>query len=151
FYYVLNTDIRFSEQELKEEIQNYPDRFSPNVIMRPLYQEVILPNLAYIGGGGELAYWFQLKKNFDFYQIDFPILILRNSALIAGENQHDKLMRLGLSWKDIFKKTDEIQKEWVLKHSSHTLSLTDEWKELSCIFEKIKLRAYKIDPTLSPS
>lgn len=151
FYYILNTDIRFSEQELKTEIQDYPERFSPNVIMRPLYQEVILPNLAYIGGGGELAYWFQLKKNFDFYQIDFPILILRNSALIAGENQHDKLIRLGLSWKDIFKKNEDIQKEWVLKHSSHTLTLNDEWKELSCIFEKIKLRAYKIDPTLSPS
>src|SRR5690606_5397822 len=109
YYYVLNSDIRFTEQELKEEIRSFPERFSPNVIMRPLYQEVILPNLAYIGGSGELAYWLQLKKNFDFYQINFPILVLRNSALIADEKQHDKLARLGLSWKDIFKKTEEIQ------------------------------------------
>jgi uncharacterized protein YllA (UPF0747 family) len=42
--------------------------------MRPLYQEYILPNIAYIGGGGELVYWLELKANFDHYQIDFPII-----------------------------------------------------------------------------
>ena len=52
-YQVLNTEVSFSKDELKQEIKNHPERFSPNVVMRPLYQEVILPNLAYIGGGGE--------------------------------------------------------------------------------------------------
>lgn len=72
-YQVLNTEITFNEAELKKEIKENPERFSPNVVIRPLYQEVILPNLAYIGGGGELAYWLQLKSNFDFYKINFPL------------------------------------------------------------------------------
>ena len=59
--------------------------------MRPLYQEVILPNLCYIGGGGELAYWFQLKHYFDKVEVPFPILLLRNSVLIQSEKQYKKL------------------------------------------------------------
>ena len=60
-FHVLNTEISFSAEELKDELHKYPERFSPNVIARPLYQEVILPNLCYIGGGGELAYWLEFQ------------------------------------------------------------------------------------------
>lgn len=150
-YKVLNSDIIFNEPELKQEINEYPERFSPNVIMRPLYQELILPNLAYIGGGAEIIYWLQLKQNFDHYGIDFPILLLRNSAMITGMNLNAKLKRLDLSFKDIFKDTESLKKEWVLAHSNHTLDLNDEWQEINSIFEKINLRTYKIDPTLGPS
>lgn len=150
-YYVLNSDLKFSEEELKAEIAAFPERFSPNVIMRPVYQEIILPNLAYIGGGAELVYWLQLKSNFDCYGIDFPILLLRNSALVTHEEFSNKLCRLQICHKDIFKPADQLKKEWVLNHSDHTLNLSAEWVELNSIFEKIKLRTYKIDPTLSPS
>ena len=74
-YSVLNTNITWTTPEIKEEIKNHPERFSPNVILRPLYQEVILPNLCYIGGGGELAYWFQLKENFKANNVVFPMLL----------------------------------------------------------------------------
>mgnify|MGYP003575426260 CR=1 FL=1 len=150
-FYVLNSEIRFSKEELINEVQNFPERFSPNVIMRPLYQEIILPNLAYIGGGAEIVYWLQLKKNFDAYNTDFPILILRNSALVFDKAISPKLSALGLGIEDLFKKTEEIKNLFVRSHTEHDLTLSDEWTELSCIFEKIKLRAYKIDPTLSPS
>src|SRR5690606_41817853 len=66
---VLHQQRLFSEQELQAEIDTHPERFSPNVVMRPLYQEVILPNLAYIGGGAEIVYWLQLKANFDQYGV----------------------------------------------------------------------------------
>ncbi|MHB1177130.1 MAG: bacillithiol biosynthesis cysteine-adding enzyme BshC [Daejeonella sp.] len=150
-YQILNTQIKFSPEELEKEINQYPERFSPNVIMRPLYQEVVLPNIAYIGGAAEIIYWLQLKDNFDFYEIDFPILILRNSALFTSDSLESKLSRLNLSFKDIFKGAEEIKKEWIVNHSDHILNLNDEWKELSCIFEKIKLRTHKIDSTLSAS
>jgi bacillithiol biosynthesis cysteine-adding enzyme BshC len=57
-FYINDTDLRFTEEEVLKELENYPERFSPNVISRPLYQEIILPNLCYIGGGGELASYF---------------------------------------------------------------------------------------------
>jgi bacillithiol biosynthesis cysteine-adding enzyme BshC len=150
-YEVLNSNIRFTEQELRNEIQQHTDRFSPNVVMRPLYQEVILPNLAYIGGGGELAYWFELKANFDFYKVDFPILILRNSGLIIPKTTADKISKMGFKTADIFKSADVLKTQWIKQNSLNDLTLKEEWRELQCVFERVKLRAFKIDPTLAPS
>ena len=90
-YQILNTELVFTQEEILEELDKHPERFSPNVVMRPIYQEKILPNLAYIGGPGELAYWFQLKSAFEVNSIDFPILVLRNMALIVKENISKKI------------------------------------------------------------
>ncbi len=150
-YSVLNTEISFSEDELKAEINNFPERFSPNVVMRPLYQEVILPNLAYIGGGGELAYWLQLKSNFDFYKIDFPLLVLRNSAMIADHKVAHKLHKLGLGFEDSFTETEQLKKEYVERYTAHDLNINEEWQQLQAVFEHLKNRVAKIDPTLKPS
>lgn len=150
-YEVLRQGISFSEGELKKEIDMYPERFSPNVVMRPLYQECILPNLAYIGGGAEIVYWLQLKGVFDHYQVPFPLLIPRNSAMVTQPGLADKLLRLDLDFPQLFLSAEALKKEYVLLHTDHRLELKDEWNELSAVFEKIKLRAYKIDPTLAPS
>lgn len=150
-YKVLNTGIEFTEEELRVEIRKYPERFSPNVVMRPLYQECILPNIAYIGGGAEVVYWLELKSNFEHYGIDFPILILRNSGLVINKETAAKIAKMDLQPVDLFHTADEIKNNWTKKHSEHTLNLTEEWSELTGIFEKIKLRAQKIDNTLAPS
>ena len=76
--------IRIKEKEDVETIVNNPQLYSPNVLLRPIYQEMILPNIAYVGGGGELSYWFQLSKYFDHEKVMFPILILRNSVLLIN-------------------------------------------------------------------
>ena len=150
-YKVLNTEISFTKEELLQEISQYPERFSPNVVMRPLYQECILPNIAYVGGGAEVVYWLELKSNFEHYKVDFPILILRNSGLIIRKEHASKIVKMDLHNADLFKPTDTIKSDWVKKHSDHNLSLNEEWRELTAIFEKIKLRAFKIDSTLAPS
>ena len=93
-YSVLDTNITWSKSELLKHLDEVPERFSPNVIMRPLYQEVILPNLCYIGGGGEMIYWLQLKSNFEAQNVTFPMLLLRNSALVKSEKQAEKLKKL---------------------------------------------------------
>ncbi|HLS93932.1 MAG TPA: bacillithiol biosynthesis cysteine-adding enzyme BshC [Sphingobacterium sp.] len=148
---VLHQQRFFSEQELQAEIDTHPERFSPNVVMRPLYQEVILPNLAYIGGGAEIVYWLQLKANFDQYGVPFPILVPRNSAMITDDNTAGKIFRLDLTFKSVFKPLEVLKSEYVRRHTKHRLNLRDEWMELNAIFAKIKLRAHKIDPSLGPS
>ncbi|WP_400262173.1 bacillithiol biosynthesis cysteine-adding enzyme BshC [Sphingobacterium sp. SG20118] len=150
-YEVLHQDIYFTKAELEKEIDAYPERFSPNVVMRPLYQELILPNLAYIGGGAEMVYWMQLKANFDQYNIDFPILIPRNSAMITEDNVVSKIFRQDLTFKSIFRDSEILKKEFVRRQTKHRLNLNDEWMELNAIFGKIKLRTHKIDPSLAPS
>ncbi|MEO6524592.1 MAG: bacillithiol biosynthesis cysteine-adding enzyme BshC [Mucilaginibacter sp.] len=150
-YEVLNSNIQFTEAELRTEIKQHPERFSPNVAMRPLYQEVILPNLAYIGGGGELAYWFELKSNFDFYGVDFPIIILRNSGLIVPKQTAAKINKLGLTTAHLFKSADELKTQWVKQHSNNNLSLKEEWQQLQVVFDSIKQHSAQIDATLAPS
>ncbi len=148
---VLNQGITFSKESLITEIGQHPERFSPNVVMRPLYEEVVLPNLAYIGGGAEIVYWLQLKSNFDHYGIDYPILIPRNSALLADEKAVKKIFRLDLSIQSLFQESPLLKKEYIRRHTKHELTLADEWMGFRSIFEKIKLRTHKIDPTLGPS
>jgi bacillithiol synthase len=150
-YKVLNTEISFSKKELQKEISNYPERFSPNVVMRPLYQEYILPNIAYTGGGAEVVYWLELKSNFECYKVDFPILILRNSGLVIPKRSAAKIAHMELAASDIFKPADDIKKDWVKKHSNNELSLKAEWQEMQQAFDKIKQRSSKIDPTLTKS
>jgi bacillithiol biosynthesis cysteine-adding enzyme BshC len=150
-YKVLNTNIAFTEAELKQEIAQHPERFSPNVVMRPVYQECILPNIAYIGGGAEVVYWLELKANFDYYGVDFPILILRNSGLIVPKEYSPKITKMGLMPGDFFKPTDELKSDWIKANSENDLSLEQEWAQLETIFTQIKERAHKIDPTLAPS
>jgi len=147
----LHQHIYFTKAELEQEIERYPERFSPNVVMRPMYQEIILPNLAYIGGGAEMVYWMQLKSNFDQYQVDFPILIPRNSAMITEDNVAAKLFRVDLTFKSIFRPAEVLKKEYVRRHTKERLNLNDEWMELNAIFGKIRLRTHKIDPSLGPS
>ncbi|PYF74478.1 bacillithiol biosynthesis cysteine-adding enzyme BshC [Pedobacter nutrimenti] len=151
-YKVLNTALTFTQEELMQEIKDYPERFSPNVVMRPLYQEVILPNLAYIGGGAEVTYWLQLKSNFDHYHVPYPVLMLRNSALVIDAQSARKMHILGISHQSLFQSNETLKNEWIKSHVHNlALSLEDERRSVSAIFDHIKLDAFKIDKTLSPS
>lgn len=125
-YKVLNTDLVWDLSEIQKELLEHPERFSPNVIMRPLYQEVILPNLCYIGGGGEIAYWFQLKKYFNKVDIPFPILLLRNSALIQTESQYKKLQSLNISTEDVFLKRNAFINKKVREISNIDIDLSPQ-------------------------
>jgi bacillithiol biosynthesis cysteine-adding enzyme BshC len=148
---VNHSNIKFTKEELLKEITDFPERFSPNVVMRPVYQEVILPNLAYIGGGAEITYWLQLKANFDYYEVDFPVLILRNSAQFIDTRTEQRMHILGLSQRDIFNDTLQLKNEWIKSHVNIQLTLKDEERTLNALFDQIKLNAYKIDKTLSQS
>ena len=88
--------------EMIDSVEKSPENFSPDVLMRALYQEVILPNIAYIGGGGELAYWFELKSFFDAQSVPFPLLILRNSAHSYCQKNVRKISNFKLELKDLF-------------------------------------------------
>ena len=145
---VLNTDYKFSEAEMKQEIAEHPERFSPNVIMRPLYQELTLPNLAYIGGGGELAYWLERKSQFEHFGLNFPMLIRRNSALWIDKGGVKKMKKLNLSVAELFGETEALIKHYVSRNSENELDLSQEKAQLQALFDAVKAKADQIDPTL---
>jgi bacillithiol biosynthesis cysteine-adding enzyme BshC len=144
-YLVNNTDIKFSEKEILTELKNHPERFSPNVIMRPLYQEVILPNLCYIGGAGELAYWFQLKKYFNEVNVTFPILLLRDSVLIQSQKQSKKLKKLKITTQDLFLKRDAFINKKVREISNIDIDFTPQKEHLQEQFKQLYELAKQTD------
>ncbi|MCK6607544.1 MAG: bacillithiol biosynthesis cysteine-adding enzyme BshC [Flavobacterium sp.] len=144
-YKINNTQLSFSESEILTELENNPKNFSPNVILRPLYQEVILPNLCYIGGGGELAYWLELKSNFEANNITFPILLLRNSALVATKKQVEKLEKLELNWSDVFQNQQTLVNEKTKEFSNFTIDFSEQKAFLKNQFEALYTIAKKTD------
>ena len=144
-FHVLNTNYTFSKNELLSELERHPERFSPNVIARPLYQEVILPNLCYIGGGGELAYWLQLKSSFEAMKVVFPILLLRNSVLMMTEKQYGKLKKMDLSIADLFLKQNSLINKKIRAISNIDIDFSPQKKLLEEQFKALYEIAEKTD------
>ena len=146
-YKVVDTEISFSKTEILALLKSNPEKFSPNVILRPLYQEVILPNLGYVGGPGELAYWLQYKEMFDFYKVDFPVLMPRTFGLYLDKNIQRKSEKLKLEFGDLFTEVEQLKKKFV--HSLNTqLDLQSERQQVAQTYESLKKLASEIDVTL---
>jgi len=146
-FYINNSNLKFTKDELQTEIENHPEYFSPNVILRPLYQEVILPNLCYIGGGGELAYWLQLKAFFEEVKVTFPVLLLRNSAVLITKKQLEKIKKLGLSVEDLFLPTYELETKVTKKISEIKIDFSPQRKHLQQQFKDLYQIAKQTDPS----
>ena len=140
--------INFSSDELQQALQNEPEAFSPNVILRGLFQETILPDVAFIGGGGELAYWLELKGLFDHYKVPFPVLVLRNSFLIVEKKWRDKMDSLQLTAADIFLPEQELMNLLVRKESGNQLDLKQQIEAAKNLYANLKDVAAKVDVTL---
>jgi bacillithiol biosynthesis cysteine-adding enzyme BshC len=147
-YKIKDTNINFTKEELENELKQHPERFSPNVILRALYQETILPNILFVGGGGELAYWLELKDLFKHYKVAYPVLILRNSFVLISENIEGLIKKISLTYPDIFTSENELVKKYVLKNTSHNLSLEKEKQTIGYVYEEMKVSIDKIDNTL---
>lgn len=147
-YKVLDTEISFDRSELEKLIKAEPEKFSPNVILRPLYQEMILPNLAYVGGPSEVAYWFQLKPIFDHHDIPFPALMPRNFGMVVPKHINNKIDKTELTWEELFKDKNEIFKQVAVDNAKDSVLLNGQMNELVELFAKIKKQAETIDPTL---
>ncbi len=146
---VVNTDLHFSESEMKSLIEKHPERFSPNVILRPLYQETILPNLAYVGGPSEAVYWLQLKAVFDNFKTPFPLLMPRNFALVISSADSAKWEKTGLPNRDIFLSSEKAFATWVQSNTKNELSFSDELNHLQELEDSLKKKTDSVDPTLS--
>ncbi|MGJ8684720.1 MAG: bacillithiol biosynthesis cysteine-adding enzyme BshC [Nonlabens sp.] len=144
-YKVIDTDISFTKDEILTELHQHPERFSPNVIMRPLYQEAILPNLCYIGGGGEMAYWLELKAYFDSQNITFPMLLMRNSALLMSQKQLEKTEKLGLELQDLFLKDYQLDEKLTRQLSNIEIDFSSQKEHLSKQFKELYQIAQQTD------
>lgn len=141
----------WTESEMKAEVDEYPERFSPNVILRPVYQELILPNLAYIGGPGELSYWLQLKANFDFHQVFFPTLLLRDMAMIVTDKSMKKMEQLDIGFDQILQNRDQLFVSLVRKAGTHEDLLDKQIEANVVLMSDLIDKLVEIDPNLALS
>ncbi len=147
-FLILNSELKFSQTEILQMLDNQADRFSPNVVLRPLYQETILPNLAYIGGPSEVPYWLQLKGIFDHYGEQFPLLMPRNFALVVNQASQKRIEKLGVSAEELFADEVMLRKTFVENNSENSLSLAFEIDDINEVFERILKKSLAIDQTL---
>ncbi len=147
-YKVHDTGLSFSKEEIIAELQNHPERFSANVILRPVFQEMILPNIAFIGGGGEIAYWLELKKVFEAVNVPYPVLVLRNSFMVMEKEHSAKTQKMGFEATDLFKTEQVLVNGFVKRESNLQLSLEKERQTLQETYEKLKTVSGAIDITL---
>ena len=137
-YNIVDKNIQFTEEEILNELENYPEKFSPNALMRPVYQETVLPNLAYIGGNAEIMYWLELKDYFSTINIPFPILIPRNSMLFLKEKTLGKVEKLNLKIEDFFQNFATITNNKILEDNIILNLLEEKEKLLLNNFSELK-------------
>ncbi len=144
-YKINNTDLSFTKEAMLKMVEDSPEKFSPNVLLRPLFQEVILPNLCYIGGGGELAYWFELKEYFDAMDVPFPVLLLRNSAVLCTPKQVKKMKRLDISKEEIFADQNKLTNKKIKQISEISIDFTGQRSQLEKMFYDLEILSNKTD------
>ncbi len=145
---VINTELKFTRDEMIAELKEYPERFSPNVILRPVFQEWILPNIVFVGGGGEIAYWLQLKKVFAKVAVPYPLMIVRNSFMFVTKEIRELVEKLQFDYVSLFQPQLELINQLVRRDSLQQVSLYEEVVELTAFYEKLKTIAGNLDATL---
>jgi len=145
---VVDTNIQFTQAEIIQELQAHPDRFSPNVILRGAYQETIIPSVVFVGGGGELAYWMELKNVFEQSGVDYPVIILRNSFLFINDKQAKQWASLEFNSESLFNSILDLELAFVKKQSVENLALTEHIASLTDLYKVIQQDVIKIDSSL---
>jgi len=149
-YAVLDHPKTFTLKELADEMKSHPESFSPNVVLRPMYQETVLPNLAMIGGPAEIAYWLEYKAMFDHYHVPFPCLVLRGCAMILEQSMQTKLNKLGITPEAVFKPAEVLVKEFIGRNSD-TAFLEEARKKTESVFDALAEKMSHVDVTLKAS
>lgn len=147
-YQVVGKQESYNEQEIINLLHTQPEKFSPNVIIRPMYQEYILPNLAYIGGGGELAYWLERKTQFEHFGVSYPILVRRDSVLVVDASTQKQIDKLGFTIEDLFKDLDTLIDTFIKAQSTEDISVDAYIHQSNEIFTQLATMAASADPSL---
>lgn len=147
-YTVKPLDLHFTQEQILDELDAHPERFSANVILRGAFQETILPNIAFIGGGGELAYWLELQQVFQAIEVPYPVLVLRNSFLLMQAEEQQRMQKLGIDLVQLFKPAQQLHTEWVLAKTATPVQLTDALAQFDQLYAAIGQQAGSVDASL---
>lgn len=139
----------YTKEQLFELLEKQPESFSPNVVLRPLYQEFLLPNLCYVGGVGELSYWLQLKGVFDYVAIPYPLIQVRTSAMWIDNSTLQKMEQYHISIPAIFKSKSELKRQFLEENESENIDFSLLDFQFSQFKQDFEQKATSIDASIN--
>lgn len=150
-FYLKGTERSFKPHELLEMINRCASCFSPNVTLRPIVQDFLLPTLAYIGGPAEIAYFAQLIPNYRLLGRVEPVVLPRASLTLIEKRYAKTLAKYGLVFTDLFAGLHEVMVRVVEQSlDSDTAAAFDESERLFAEqLEKLRVSLTRVDPTLA--
>lgn len=141
---------QFTKDEILEEIENFPERFSPNVLLRPICQDYLFPTGFYIAGPSEISYFAQITPLYDFYKIVTPVVFPRSSVTILEKNVGAALDKYDLTLNDVFLGLDELKEKVIAGLSENNLDkvFKESETDIELTFDKLKENLFAVDKTL---
>ena len=150
-YHLVGSNISYKKDEIINKIKNNSEELSPNVILRPLYQEYLLPNLSYVGGNAEISYWLQLKSLFNYHKISFPILVVRNSFILLNRREVESIKKYNMDITDFLDSRDSFLRKIVKNNIENDISLENEKNIIKNLNEDLIKKIADIDANLKTS
>jgi bacillithiol synthase len=144
---------KFTYDEIMREIDEHPENFSPNVLLRPICQDYLLPTVFYVGGPSEIAYFAQVNSLYDFYDIPHPIIYPRSSATILENNISSIIEKYNLDVKDLFTDLKSLGNKVIKSVSESSLDelFNEAENQVENALSKLKDNLFEIDKTMSDS
>lgn len=145
----------WTAQTLAQSVEQSPESWSPNVFLRPVYQQACLPAAVYIGGAAEVNYWLQLKPLFEYWRqrdvhIQYPVVSLRQSAFVLTAHNVHKLQKLGLSPMDLLSQQHEHEliNRWINQQQYDTDAFNEAKQQLASAYERLAVAFLEVDASL---
>jgi len=141
----------FTKEELLELVENEPERFSPNVLLRPICQDYILPTAFYVGGPSEVSYFAQVLPLYDFYKIPAPIIYPRSSATLLETSIKKTLDKYDKSLIEIFLGVDDLKKNVIDSLTENNVDdiFNESQNEIDLTFDRLREKLFALDKTIA--
>lgn len=149
-FHIRDIERTVTKDELLTQVEERPHLFSPNVLLRPIYQDALLPTVAYVAGPGEIAYFAQMKGVYEYFGFPMPIIYPRKTITLLEKKVDRVLSRNALHIQDMWRTVDRTIAE--IAQSQIPTSIDNALKaaktHLERNFTSIKQEAVAFEPTL---
>jgi bacillithiol biosynthesis cysteine-adding enzyme BshC len=137
-------------EELRSISSETPELLSPNVVLRPICQDTLLPTAVYVGGPNEIAYFAQLKPVYEFFDLTMPIIYPRATATILEEKLESILEKFELDLTAFFGNLDSVLR--TVSEQISDIKVEDMFQTVGArvkeSLNELKFGINQIDPTL---
>ncbi len=141
---------KLSQAELLSRIESHPETFSPNVLLRPIVQDYLLPTLAYVGGAAEAAYFSQAGALYELLSGRVTPIIPRFSATLVDAKIQRVFEKFEISMLDVIAGPESLRSLLAARSMPHDLQSAFDRTKKSLELDLVALtqKLAKLDQTL---